>query len=382
MQNYILSKEDDMRILQINSARDWAGGEVHTYLLSEGLNRQGLDVRLACRPGSAIDKEFREAGLTVVNLALKGALDLYSIGKLALYCRNNKIDIIHAHLGRDYWMAAGTSLLTGIPAVFTRHVLLPVKKTPLHRLMLNTASRIVAVSEAVKKKLVEAKLVSCDKVEVIYNGLVAEKFSRAIPGTLRSELGLSPVARLVGIVGQVSPLKGQEIFIRAIPHIIEHNVDVAFVVVGDDFKGGSYLNELRAIAKELGIVDKVFFLGQRMDIPAIMKDLDIFVLGSREAFGMVLIEAMAAGIPVIAPNSGGAREIVIPGETGVLLDEYTPPALAEAILRLFDTPEMLQRYGRAGEKRANELFTADNMTRNVINLYRSILVQQQRRNGK
>lgn len=364
-----------MRILHINSADDWGGGEVHVALLCKQLIDNGHDIVLSCRPASAIDKHFRNMQFPVLNLSLKGAGDLYSAFCIANYCREHSIEIVHAHLGRDYWLAFFVKLLYGnIKVVFTRHLLFPLKNNIIHKMMYQKSDAVIAVSKAVEKVITTSGFVDSDRLKTIYNGIVVENFANAPQGCLRHELGFDVTTSIIGIIGQISPHKGQDVFLRSISSIMQNNPNSKFVIVGDDFRQGDYIQELKNVAIQLGIAEHVFFLGPRKDIPQIMKDLDVFVLASRnESFGLVAVEAMAAGVPVVATAAGGVSEIVEHEKSGFLISIDDDNMLAEAVCKVLKNPSLAKKHSENAMLRVRSLFSIESMTEQTVEIYHEVL---------
>ena len=364
-----------MRIVHINSAKNWAGGEVHTHLVCKELVARGYDVTLACRQGSAISEVFEKDGLTTVVLPLRNAIDVLSAYRLAKYCRENRISILHAHLGRDYWLAAWTKFFyPEVYVVFTRHVLIPLKNSLIHRWVFAQASTIIAVSHAVEQMVTKSGLVADDKIVTIHNGIDIDKFSQASPGNVRCELHTPAETKLIGIIGHVSEHKGQDVLIKSMPSIIEKDPSVRCVIVGGDFKDGVYVQELKALAKSLGVDEKVHFLGQRSDIPHLMKDLDVFVLASQEEpFGLVLVEAMAAGVPVIATNRGGPGEIIEEEISGLLVPYGDIDQHSRMILKILSNQALADRLIKQAHQRGRSFFSVDIMMERLIRVYESLM---------
>lgn len=349
-----------LKVMQINSMNIWRGGEVHVFLLCQQLMSLDVNIILACRSGSAIDQKARADNIPVLNLPLRNAIDLRSAWKLARYCRENSIEIVHAHNGRDYWMASLAKLFyPKLKVVITRHILAPLKNTVLHRWLYNQIDKVIAVSQAVKNTITAFPP---EKVTVVYNGIDVEKFAVASPGMLRKELALSAKVKIVGMVGRVHPSKGHLTFLQSIPEIRSATPDTAFIVVG----GGDISQFKRMDAN-------VHFLGMRSDIPEIMKDLDVFVMASRnEPFGLVTVEAMAASAPVVATNTGGTAEIITDGHTGLLFPPEDPAKLAQTIIRILTDNNLADKLKEGGLNTAKK-FNIKNMATNIRNIYQDIL---------
>ena len=344
----------------MNSMNIWRGGEESVFLLCQELMSSGVNLILACRGGSPTDQRARSAHIPVINLPMRNAIDLPSVWSLVKYCRENSIDIIHAHNGRDYWLAClAKALNPQLKVVITRRILAPLKETLLHRWLYAKIDRAVAISQAVKNKIT---VFPSEKVTVVYNGVDVQKFSIASPGVLRKELGLESGTKIVGMVGQIHASKGHHTFVRSIPEILAACQDTVFVVVG-----GGDSSELQKMNGD------VRFLGQRSNIPEIMKDLDVFVMASQnEPFGRVTVEAMAAGVPVVGSNSGGTAEIITHGESGILVSPEDPTMLAQAIIKILTDKKIATKFKEGGIKAAQN-FTGKHMAENYIKIYREIM---------
>jgi glycosyltransferase involved in cell wall biosynthesis len=296
----------------------------------------------------------------VLNLPLKNSIDVKSAWKLANYCRQNSIDIIHAHNGKDYWLAGLAKIFNPkLKVVITRHILAPLKTTKPHRWLYNKIDKVIAVSQAVKKAIT---VFPPEKIAVVYNGIDIEKFAAAPAGKLRKELGLAATTKIVGMVGRVNASKGHLTFIQSIPEIIAQNPDTVFIVAG-----GGDTEELKKINSD------VYFLGERGDIPEIMKDLDVFVMASHnEPFGLVTVEAMASGTPVVAANSGGTAEIIADGANGLLFPPEDPARLAQAVIKVL-TDNKLAGKLKAGVINMAQKYDIEAMATNIRNIYQDVL---------
>ncbi len=240
-----------------------------------------------------------------------------------------------------------------------------IRKDQVKKYGLNKIDMIIPISNAVRKPLEEAGIESA-RIRRIYNGVDVSMFSHG-KDTLREDFSIR--GYLIGIVGQLNPRshwKGQRDFLQAAARIVQHRSDVYFAVVGGDSSPASapehksYIRELKELAEDLGILDRVIFTGFRTDMPDVMASLDILVSASwAEPFGRVLIEAMAAGKPVVATAAGGAPEVVQDGITGVLVPPRDSQAIANAVLYILQDSQVRQKMGHAGQRRAQEYFSLD-----------------------
>lgn len=364
-----------VRILQISSARAFGGGERHFADLTRALHARGHQVYAALSPasplGAALDTLPPE---NIFTLPLRNSLDLSSAVKLSRTLRERRIEIVHAHVGRDYPVAAIAAWKT--PAarlVITRHVLFPLSR--FHALTFSRAARVIVVSEAVARALRSQKLFPADRLRVIRNGIEVERFDvRAGERRNSSWHFQSGSGFLIGTVGELSRAKGQEDFLKAAAIITrEGEAVVHFLVVGEDkSRGGAERARLLRLAADLGIADRVYLLGRRdADLPSILSSLDVFVSASHsEAFGLAIVEAMAAGAPVVATATAGAREILTDEVTGRLVPVGAPAKMAAAILELLRDERARRRLGDEGRQTVRAHYTVEQMVGDTEEVYR------------
>lgn len=333
-----------MRILQISSARTLGGGERHVADLSNALAARGHEVYAALPHASPLRNELnRLPPSNIITLPLRNALDAASALRLARVVREKRIDIIHAHMARDYPLAAlARRCAPHSRLIITRHVLFPMKR--LNALTLRQASRVVAVSEAVADALRVRRIVPARRIAVIPNGIDLERLDASLHDFNRDRYRrlLQTRARfIVGTVGELSHVKGQDVFIRAASIIARALGDeVEFLIIGEDAsRTGETRERLQNLIAEHGLQKRVRLLGRREDVAQLLSCLDVFVSASRsEAFGLAIVEAMACGVPVLAAATEGAREIIEDPATGRLVPVDDFAALAEAVLTLIRHP--------------------------------------------
>jgi glycosyltransferase involved in cell wall biosynthesis len=214
----------------------------------------------------------------------------------------------------------------------------------------------------------------------IPDGIDLDVFHPQVDGArIRRELGLDPGAPLIGFVARLDPWKGADVFLRAAAIVARSHPAAHFLVCGGELAGHrSHATEIRTLADQLGIAGRVHFTGWRYrldDIPEVMASLTVLVHTAirPEPFGLVLVEAMATGRPVVAARDGGVPEVVDDGVTGVLCPPGDAEACATAINRMLDDPELSARMGGAGRRRAEQLFEVRAYTRAVERLYGDVL---------
>jgi glycosyltransferase involved in cell wall biosynthesis len=235
------------------------------------------------------------------------------------------------------------------------------------------ATRIVFVSDALRNFFLSTGLFREVDTTVIRNGIAPDGRVDRSDTSLRSEFGAPANEFLVGAVGNVRAVKGYDIFLEAASVLTAKDETYRFVIVGQDH--GTDADELRALRRQLGLDSTVRFAGFRTDINRCLAAFDLYVLTSRnEGFSLSLVEAMAAGLPVIATRCGGPENIIRDGVTGILIENRSASSLAEMIERLRDEPWERQRLGTAARQSARDQFSLETQVRAYERLYSECLV--------
>lgn len=371
------------RVLYVDHAESVGGAEHSLLLLLKHLNRERFQPLLACTAGP-LPERAAAMGVPVHPVSMPrlrgrpGAmLDLWR-GAQALVdvVRREKVAIVHSNVMRASFYGALASRLTHCPFVW--HVRDIHAQGWYVRMMRNLADRTIAISRAVARPLGDSH------AAVIYNGLDLHEFDPySIDGVaFREELAVRGDTLLVGIVGRVRPWKGQRLFLKAASQVAERVSGIHFLIVGDTiFRAKEdYIGELKRLAQDQGIAGSVTFTGHRSGIAQILATLDILVHCSEaEPFGRVLIEAMAMAKPVVAFADGGVPEIVVDGQTGLLVPPGDVAALSAGIERLLQNEPLRRAMGQKGRSRVEAMFTAEEMTRNVEKVYEELLSSRRAR---
>ena len=353
-----------MKVLQICSARNIGGGERHVADLATGLVRRGHEVFAAVRPGAAIINELQELrSQNILQLQLRGAAGLSSIARLTSIVRDHKIGILHAHLARDYPVAAMVAARTGVPYVLTRHVLFPMKR--INGVLLRRVSRVIAVSNAVAEVLRKQNIFAPKKVVMIHNAIDLARFQNAT-GKPKGN------GTTVGMVGEITPIKGQKDFVRAAAIISKERVDVQFVIAGEDRSAdGHNRREVEDLIVRHSLYGRVRLIGWHHDVASLIGSFDVYVSPSRvDAFGIAIVEAMACRVPVVATASAGAREIIHDDVNGMLVPIGEPDALASAITTLLDQSDKRRTLAANASDTVRRRFSLEQMVEATEAVYR------------
>jgi glycosyltransferase involved in cell wall biosynthesis len=373
-----------LKILQISSAQTLGGGERHLADLANGLAQRGHDVYAALRPKSALMSELRDVSKDrITKLPLRNSFDAKSARDLAKLVGRLKIDIVAAHLARDYPLAAyAVRRNPDSRLIVTRHVLFPLN--PLHRITLSKAARVIAVSQAVASQLRVDQVAPPEKIRVVLNGINVAGFRKAREEFDRANFleswKLPADGLLVGTVGELNPLKGQEEFLRAAAKIVEELPNTNFVVAGIDHSAGSqHQRRLEQLIEKLRLMKHVKLVGWLEDLAQLYCGLDVFVSASHtESFGLAIAEAMASGTAVVATETAGARELIRSGETGLLVPIGDVNKLADAISDLLN--DKLKRIGLAStaQEYASSSFGVERMIAETEEIYRAAIDENAR----
>lgn len=369
-----------LNILQTCFSPSWGGLEIQALEVTRQLAKRGHHVWLACSSGSRLEREAIAAGVTVLSLNIRGYVHPILAWNLGKFLRRESISIIHSQLSKDIPTVVAAMRFSGrsMPVVLSKRVGSYLnKKDLLHRLTHRHVSMVMAISSVIHKNVLDTLPVAPDRVMTVHDAIDLERFvpSQADRDRVRTELGLQPESMAIGCVGRFSPGKGHEEFLEAAAILAPRFPQARFVIVGEESYGEKeYAARIRAMSGSLGLHDVVVFAGYRNDMPDVMAAFDIFAFPSHaEAFGVVLIEAMAMEKPVVSTNCDGVLDIVVDGETGIYVHPRNSLELAEGLTRLIESPVLGERMGKAGRLRVERLFDQKRQIGRIEEVYEKLL---------
>ncbi len=364
-----MNDENKITVLHTESSKGWGGQEVRTFRESVGLTRLGVRIIILCQPGSVLGEKAEAAGIEVKTCVMKKSYDVFAVKRIMKLIKDENIDIVNTHSGRDTLLAGVAGRLSGRkPAVVrTRHLALPITSKFTYNYL---AHKIVTVSEYVRNYLI-SEGVPASKVTAVHTCVDLDSFNPdSANESLRKELGLNAEIPLVGMVAILRKKKGHHILLEAIPDVLKEIPETVFVLAGNGPQEANIISML----KEFGLGDKVFMLGLRNDVPDILKSIDVFVLPTlQEALGTSFIEAMAMGKPVIGTDVGGVGELIADGENGYLVKPDSPSDLAKALIKVLQSDDRGRMMGIKGRDIALQKFSADKMCEDMYKIYLSLL---------
>jgi glycosyltransferase involved in cell wall biosynthesis len=388
-------------VVHLIEALGFGGAETHIYRLATHLRQGRYEPLVCCLSGSPRIAALKDQGVQVITLDIsRHSIVLFplflndvvkAILKLILLIRRRKVDIIHTHLPDCAILGGIAGKLSGAEVVATYHGLkiLPFdrkKNDPRNYLRMIfyrfagiLAYRSIAVSEEVKDLMVRAMHVEPHKILVINNGIDTEDYGKPIDlETVCKELGLVFDDKVVTFVGRLVSNKGHKYLIMAAQVVIRYYPNTKFLLVGN----GPTLGELTDLVSKLSLEKHVKFLGERSDIPNILAITNVFVLPSfAEGISLALLEAMAAGKPVVATAVPGNRDVVVDKETGLLVPAKDFEALGSAICKLLTDPHTAKRMGASGRVRVRKHFNFQKTLHKTEQIYNKAMIKKKLSRG-
>ena len=356
-----------IRILYLITDLEVGGTERALERLVLALDRRQFEpVVVALKGDGPIGRTLASHGIDVVSLKLRTELSLGAVPRLYSLVRSRRPHVLHAFLFHANVLGRLVGRLAGVPRVFSSIRTMEGKfyHFPLERLSwLFARDRVVCVSRATSEFV--RRRAGIPAAAVVYNGVPEPVTTH--PG-LQTELRLRG-REMIATSARLAEGKGVKTLLRAAPLIAAKRPDASFVVIG----GGELEGALMTLTKQLGVADRTHFVGWRDDVARALKGASVFVHASRLGEGMpnAVLEAMMAGLPVVATDVGGTREAVIDGETGFLVPVRDPAAVADRVVRLLGDPELAKAMGAKGLARARELFSIEAMVARYEQLYRA-----------
>ena len=363
-----------MKILQVTTHFNMGGIGNYILTLSKALKDKGAEIAVATSGG---DLEEILAGSAIPHRRLDmrtkfefGPKAIKSAFAIAGIVRDEGINIIHAHSRVSQVACAIASRMTGVPYVTTCHGYFKKRSRGIFD---TWGARVIAISDAVRTHLEEDLGVDRSRIALVYSGVDTKRFVKEYSAgealSIKKELGLKDTP-IVGTIGRLSSVKGQEYLIRALKKVISKKPDVQGLVVGS----GEEEVTLKNLARSLGIEGAVRFVPSCPDTHRFLSIMDVFVFPSvKEGLGIALLEALASGRACVASRIGGIADIIKDGYNGILVDVGDSASIADAVVRLLDDELLRKNMGERGRAIVMERFTLDLMAKNIIQLYEKVV---------
>ncbi len=373
-------KLPNIAFLLDSAPRSWSSQEDRHLAICQALAARGSHSVLvfASELPTAIEKRFTEGGVSIATINYsKGPAHYYK--ELKRVIEKNSIECVHI-IFFDYFRAIGwLSRFGGVRSVVYEMQNGGVfkatswKRKLVHarnRIMTAPFARIIAISEFIKGQLVEGGVPE-EKITVRHLGIDVDRFKpdASERAKLTEKFSIGPDEIILSTVSYLRPIKSPEIIVEAIGVLAKRNVRVRLFVAGD----GEMLEELKQLGSQLGVAERIHWLGLVPDPLSLLQASDLFLLATvGEAFGLVLAESMACGVPVVGSRAGAIPEVVRDGETGLLVNPRDPAALADGIEKLGRDKSLRQRMSVAAIDRVHANFTMDKTVRETLRVYESL----------
>ncbi|RSK43080.1 glycosyltransferase [Hymenobacter rigui] len=362
-----------IRVLQTIRQGRIGGGETHVLDLVQALDKRQFEpVVLAFTPGPLVDR-LAELAVPVHVIETEVPFDVRCWGRVEALLRQERIDLVHAHGTRAQSNTFWAARRRGLPLLYTVHGWsFHPDQNPLHRryrqlseqLLMGQAAGTICVSQS---NYQDGRAFSrMARATVIRNGIDLTRFRPAPDAGFRAELGVGPDTVLVGCVARLTAQKDPLALIRAVA-ALPAGLDVVLALVGD----GELRAPAEALARQLGVAERVRFVGFRQDVPQVLRALDVYCLPSLwEGLPIGVLEAMACARPVLATAVDGTREVIAHGRNGWLVPPATPAALTAALTHLVTSPTLRAALAAQAERTVHAGYSVHAMTRQVEALYR------------
>ena len=351
----------------------FGGLEIRILEEAERLTQRGYHVTFICNPGSPIFAEASRRQFPVIGLAMRQCFDVMAIVRMMRLLRQVQPHILHVHTSRDHWIGGVAGRLAAVPLVRTRHIGCAVSTNPFSSAIYRHLSdRIIASSQAIKQDLLRIPALPEERVTVIAGGANLERFRASADGNhIKQEFQLQKGAPLIGCIARLDAPKGQQYLITALQDVVSRYPTARLLLIGEG--PGRSILERQVVA--LGLEHHVTFTGFRRDVPDILAAMTVVAVPSTcpEAIPQIIIQTLAMGKPVVASRVGGVAELVIDGQTGLLVEPQDSGALAAALIWVLSHPKEAMDMARCGKVEVLARYSLDRDVDATEAVYRALL---------
>ncbi len=356
--------------MQVISGRNVNGAITYCKFISEQLVSRGHDITILCRADGWLQEHVGPSIQFVESELNRSPFELRRIAK---WIKDHDIDLIHTHMSRGHAFGVLMGMLTGVPVIATAHSC----SFQLHWRM---NDYVIANSQATYEYHRRVNRIPAQNMEKVFCFTDLERFKHITPlsvTTVKRQMRLTGDEFLVGVVGEVLARKGQLYLFQALAEIVEAIPNVKLVMLGRFNRNESYVKKLRAIQLKQKLFRRVKWLGLRTNVQDFMAAFDVLAVPSiEEPLGLVALESLAAGTPVVASRIGGLPEIVRPGENGILVPPRNPHQLAQAIIELAQSKSERERLGENGRRMVQQEFDPIQLTRQVEHVFQHVVASR------
>jgi sugar transferase (PEP-CTERM/EpsH1 system associated) len=357
-----------IKVMHVMFAFSLGGLEGGVLKLSNGFDRRLIAPSIcSCRPADEMKTQLRpDVSLFEMNRKLLGN-DPAFVLQFTRLLRRERPDILHTHGWATLVEGFVAARLAGVRAiVHGEHGTLIPRNAWIQRTLWGRVDQVLSVSSVLAQRMSNVMGFPEKRIRTIRNGVETERFTPALRSQARASFGLASDDVVVGVVGRLEPVKDQQRLLDAVGVLARQGMRFKVMIAGE----GTLRSRLEEQVAALGIADRVSFLGMRLDVQTVMAALDVFVLSSKsEGLSNTILEAMSSGLPIVATDVGGARELLEPGTQGLLVPSENVEALSRAIGELVTDAPRRVAMGLASRARAVNEFSVQSMIRAYENVY-------------
>ncbi len=367
-----------IKIAFINYSLDIGGIETLILNICKQINRDIFEASIfVFTKNGTLKEEYINSGVGVIEVGKKDGFDWFLPVRLSRALKKNMINIVHTHNSSNWLYGAIAGKIAGIPVIHTEHTTRnsyskhAIRWALIENVLAKFTKTIISVAESIKNQMSIFANIDPRKIKIIHNGIEYDKFDRTIDKEkIKRSLSLAKDDIVIGNVARFYDNKDHKTLLKAFKLVLGKVQNTYLLLIGD----GPLKKEAEDVAKDLQLEKKVKFIGNRRDIPAILKIMDVFALSSKkEGLPIVLLEAMASGLPVVATNVDGNAEAVQHGKTGIIVPAKDHNLLAEAIISVLIDKEQAKQMGKKGQERVRQYFSFKKMIKKYEDIYISAI---------
>lgn len=364
-----------IRVMHLIEDLENGGAERLVVNLVQALDTEKFRAAVGCltRKGR-MAAEVERAGIPLHAMHKRPGVDFSLLVRLVRCMRRQRIDIVHCHVFTANLWGRIAAMLAGVPVLITHEhssfTLDSSTRLRLERVLIRRTAKAITVSENLRQAFIEHGELPADRFETIHNGLRDQPAPSATRvEQIRHELQLDRFKQIVGTVGRLEWRKNYPLLLEAFAGVLPHHPEVGLLIVGS----GPEAQRLEHKVRELRLSGNVVFAGHRSEVPALLAQMDVFCMSSlTEGISIAMLEAMAAGLPVVATQVGGNAEIIPDERFGLLVPSQNAGALGGALSRLLNQRELRREIGEHARKRVRQHFSERQMVRRLEELYLSL----------
>lgn len=362
-----------MKVLFTCFSQSWGGMEMFALTTVLQLNKHNIEIELACFPESRLHREAIKHNIITYTFKQKSYFHPILVSKLSSLIKNKKYNLVECGGSKDLWLVVPALNLAGlkIPLFLSKQMAsFIIKKDFLHKKLYSRVTKAFAISNMIRENLIQTTPLQIEKIILLNNAIDTTEFDplKIDREPVRKEFSISSDTLLIGMIARFSPGKGHEEFLQAAKDISSNHSNIKFLIVGEASRGEEdYANQIKSLAQEPGLKDKLIFAGFRKDIPNVLAAIDIFIFPSHdEAFGIALAEALSMAKPSVCSNFAGVLDIAVDGVTSFLFEKGNANDLAAKTELLIGSENLRKQFGTAARNRAIEMFDLEVFTKKLI----------------